>query len=238
MEMTIEDLKQLRESEDHIEFKEAKHNYPFTGGKHTDPKDRRRCVLGYIVALANERGGRLVLGMADHIPHAVVGSDFAQNEVGQLVDEIYKRLGIRVETTELYEEDKRVLVITVPSRPVGRLLRFEGVPLMRTRESLREMSDTEIFNVLSEQESDFSAKICEGLAIEDLDKEAIVEMKTQYARKQENPLFRNCPDEQVLSDLDLLKDGKLNYAALILLGKSEAIRKCLPQNNIVVEFRM
>ncbi len=150
MEMTIEDLKQLRESEDHIEFKEAKHNYPFTGGKHTDPKDRRRCVLGYIVALANERGGRLVLGMADHIPHAVVGSDFAQNEVGQLVDEIYKRLGIRVETTELYEEDKRVLVITVPSRPVGRLLRFEGVPLMRTGESLREMSDTEIFNVLSE----------------------------------------------------------------------------------------
>ncbi len=71
-----------------------------------------------------------------------------------------------------------------------------------------------------------------------MDKEAIVEMKTQYARKQENPLFRNCPDEQVLSDLDLLKDGKLNYAALILLGKSEAIRKCLPQNNIVVEFRM
>ncbi len=238
MEMTIEDLKQLRESEDHIEFKEAKHNYPFTGGKHTDPKDRRRCVLGYIVALANERGGRLVLGMADHIPHAVVGSDFAQNEVGQLVDEIYKRLGIRVETAELYEEDKRVFVITVPSRSVGRLLRFEGVPLMRTGESLREMSDTEIFNVLSEQEPDFSAKICEGLTIEDLDKEAIVEMKTQYARKQENPLFRNCPDEQVLSDLDLLKDGKLNYAALILLGKSEAIRKYLPQNNIVVEFRM
>ena len=62
-------------------------------------------------------------------------------------------------------------------------------------------------------------------------------MKTQYARKQENPLFQNYPDEQVLSDLDLLKDGKLNYAALILLGKSEAIRKYLPQNNIVVEFR-
>ena len=86
--------------------------------------------------------------------------------------------------------------------------------------------------------SDFSAKICEGLTIEDLDKEAIAEMKTQYARKQENPLFQNYPDEQVLSDLDLLKDGKLNYAALILLGKSEAIRKYLPQNNIVVGFRM
>lgn len=89
------------------------------------------------------------------------------------------------------------------------------------------MSDAEIFRILSEQEPDFSAKICERLTIEDLDKEAIPEMKTQYARKQENPLFQNYPDEQVLSDLDLLKDGKLNYAALILLGKSEAIRKYL-----------
>lgn len=238
MEMTIAELQRLRESEDHIEFKEAKRNYPFAGGKHVDPKDRRRCVLGYIVALANEKGGRLVLGMADHMPHAVVGSDFAQGKEGELVDEIYKRLGIRIETTELYEDVKRVLVISVPSRPIGRLLRFEGVPLMRTGESLREMSDAEIFKILSEQEPDFSAKVCEGLTIEDLDKEAIAEMKNQYARKQENPLFRNYPDEQVLSDLDLLKDGKLNYAALILLGKSEAIRKYLPQNNIVVEFRM
>ena len=237
MEITIAELQKLRESEDHIEFKEAKHNYPFAGGKHVDPKERRRCVLGYVVALANEKGGRLVLGMADKMPHAVVGSDFAQEKVGELTDEIYKRLGIRIEAAELYEDGKRVLVLSVPSRPVGRLLRFEGVPLMRTGESLREMSDAEIFRILSEQEPDFSAKICEGLTIEDLDKEAIAEMKTQYARKQENPLFQNYPDEQVLSDLDLLKDGKLNYAALILLGKSEAIRKYLPQNNIVVEFR-
>ena len=238
MEMMIEDLKQLRESEDHIEFKEAKRNYPFAGGKHVDPKERRRCVLGYIVALANEKGGRLVLGMADKMPHTVVGSDFAQDKVGELTDEIYERLGIRIEATELYEDGKRVLVLSVPSRPIGRLLRFEGVPLMRTGESLREMSDAEIFRILSEQEPDFSAKICEGLTIGDLDKEAIAEMESHYARKQENPLFRTYPDEQVLSDLDLLKDGKLNYAALILLGKPEAIRKYLPQNNIVVEFRM
>lgn len=58
---TIEELQRLRESEDHVEFKEAKRNYPFAGGKHTDPKDRRHCVLGYVVALANECGGRLVL---------------------------------------------------------------------------------------------------------------------------------------------------------------------------------
>lgn len=236
---TIEELQRLRESEDHVEFKEAKRNYPFAGGKHTDPKDRRHCVLGYVVALANECGGRLVLGMADHRPHTVVGSNFAEDKVGELVDEIYKRLGIRVQYEELYSEDgKRVLVLTVPSRPIGRLLKFEGVPLMRTGESLREMSDAEIFRILSEQEPDFSAQICEGLTMDDLDKEAIKAMKIQYADKQKNPTFQNLPDEQVLADLELLKSGKLNYAALVLLGKSEAIRQYLPQNNIVVEFRM
>lgn len=236
---TIEQLQGLSESEDHIEFKEAKRNYPFSGGKHTDPKDRRHCVLGYIAALANERGGRLVLGMADRITHTVVGSNFAENKVGELVDEIYKRLGIRVQYEELYsDEGKRVLVLIVPSRPIGRLLKFEGVPLMRTGESLREMSDAEIFRILSEQEPDFSAQICEGLTMADLDKEAIKAMKSRYADKQKNVTFRNSPDEQVLTDLELLKSGKLNYAALVLLGKSEAIRRYLPQNNIVVEFRM
>lgn len=40
--------------------------------------------------------------------------------------------------------------------PLGRLLKFEGIPLMRTGESLREMSDAEVFRILSEQEPDFS----------------------------------------------------------------------------------
>ena len=86
--ITIEALRKMREEEDHVEFKRAEHNYPFTGGKKTDIRDRRHCVLGYVVALANERGGRLVLGMEDKVPHAVTGSDFAQGEVGALTDEI------------------------------------------------------------------------------------------------------------------------------------------------------
>lgn len=57
----------------------------------------------------------------------------------------------------------RVLVLSVPSRPVGRLLRFEGVPLMRTGESLRAMSDADIFRILSEQESDFQPRYAKGL---------------------------------------------------------------------------
>ena len=60
------ELSKQKESEDHVEFKEAKRGFNFDGGMHTDPKERRHCILGYVAALANERGGRLVFGMKDH----------------------------------------------------------------------------------------------------------------------------------------------------------------------------
>lgn len=239
----LRELSLLKESEDHIEFKEAKHNFNWDGGAHKDPKERRHCILGYVAALANEKGGKLVFGMKDHRPHEVVGSTFEQGNLGALEDAIYNKMQIRVPITEEFEpsEDapnkKRVVIFNVPSRPIGKMLKFEGVPLMRTGESLREMSDAEMFKILSEQEPDFSAKPCEGLTMDDLDAEAIKVMKQKYAEKNENPGFEVIPDEQALKDLDLLVDGKLNYAALVLLGKSKAIRKYMPQNNVVIEYR-
>lgn len=237
--MNLYQLSKLREREDHVEFKEAKHDYPFAGGKHSDPKDRRKCVLGYVVALANERGGMLVLGMADKLPHEVIGSDFAKDETGQLEDEIYKRLHIRVHCEELFDnEKKRVLVIHVPPRPIGKALRFEGVPLMRVGESLREMDDQEYFSILQEQDPDFSARICMGLSIEDLSEEAVQNMRERLYSKRGKSEFLTKPIDQLLHDLQLYSDEGLNYAALILLGKSNAIKKYLPQNNVVVEYRV
>jgi ATP-dependent DNA helicase RecG len=236
--MSIEELRSLREHEDHIEFKEAKHNYPFAGGERKEAKERRHCVLGYVVALANERGGRLVLGMADKYPHIVVGSDFAQGEVGNLEDEIYERLHIRVHCEELYEDTKRILVINVPSRPVGKALRFEGVPLMRTGESLREMDDAEYFAIIQEQDPDFSARTCEGLTFEDLNDEAIAKLRELIYEKRNNPDVLTIPTRQLLSDLGLTTfEGRLTYAALILVGKTAAIAQFLPQDNIIVEYR-
>lgn len=170
----LHELSLLKESEDHVEFKEAKRNFEFNGGAHNDPKDRRHCILGYVAALANEQGGRLVFGMKDKRPHEVVGTSFEEGNLGALEDEIYERMKIRVRIEEVFEPSKeainkkRVIIFNVPSRPIGKMMKFEGVPLMRTGESLREMSDEEMYKILSEQEPDFLAKICEGLTIDDL----------------------------------------------------------------------
>jgi ATP-dependent DNA helicase RecG len=236
--MTIEQLQNLKESEDKVEFKEAKHNFDYNGGSNIAQEDRRKCYLGYIVAFANEGGGMLVLGMKDSLPHIVVGSDFAQGKVGELTDAVYDRLGIRVKIEELYDVNNlRVVLTTIPSRPIGKTLKYEGVPLMRIGESLRNMSDEELFSILSEQEPDFSAKICNEINIDDLSKDALSKMKISYARKQKNNQFLLLSDDQILSDLKLMVDNKLTYAALILLGNQSKIAEILPQAKCIWEYR-
>ena len=235
--MTITELKQLKESEDKVEFKAATHNFSFAGSEHREQEERRTCFLGYVVAFANEGGGMLVLGMADKAPHDVVGSDFAQGQVGALEDETYSRLGIRVRMEELYENGLRVLVVHIPTRPVGKIMKFEGVPLMRVGESLRNMSDEEMFAILSEQEPDFSAKPCSGLTIDDIDEHAVEILKDKYSKKQNNPSFKTYSTARILSDLDLIAGNQPTYAALILLGKAEKIKEFLPQAKVVIEYR-
>jgi len=236
--MDLQTLLTLRESEDKVEFKAATKNFKYNGGDNREPKDRRHCVLGYVTAFCNEGGGMLVLGVSDQYPHKVVGTNFAEGKEGELIDKIYADIAIRVSTEVLTDEEgKRVLAIHIPGRPIGRPVKFEGVALMRTGESLREMSDAELFNILSEQEPDFSAKVCQELSREVLHPDAIIKMKNAYAAKQKNTSFTRLSDEQVLNDLGLLAGDRLNYAALLLLGKKTALETYLPQAKVVWEFR-
>lgn len=228
--MTLDEIKLLKESEDKIEFKEASEQYPYSG--------KRRSILGYTVALANEKGGYLVLGLKDAHPHQVVGSKFYEGNEGALEQRIYHDTKIRIQTEVLYEADKRVLILKIPSRPVGKALYFEDVPLMRVGEELQRMSEEMYLSIIQEQEPDFSAKVCEGITIDDLDRDAIDKMKESYSRKQNNSGFMQLSNAQVLTDLKLLIDGnKLNYAALILLGKKSTIEKKIPQSQTIWEFR-
>lgn len=230
--MTIQQIIYLRETEDKVEFKEAKTQYTYN--------KERRSILGYVVALANECGGRLILGIKENktLPHTVVGSTAWEGNEKALEEDIYRDLKIRVTTEVLYEQHKRVLVIYIPSRPLGRTLKFNDVHLMRVGEQLLPMSDECLLKILQEQEPDFSAKICEGLSLTDLDEVAILLMKKGYAQKQNNPQFEQLSVEQTLSDLRLIDaEGHFTYAALILLGKKEVIEARLPQCKIVWEFR-
>lgn len=239
---SIEQLKYCKESEDKVEFKKGEHgNVAYDGGSRLKPSERRRCILGYVTALCNEKGGSLVIGMEDKYPHKVVGTSQNENSTGELEANIYRDTGIRPKIYELYEDEAekkgRVLVIDVPPRPAGTVFKFEDVPLMRVGEELKPMSDEVYLNIIQENEPDFSQQICRDATLDDLDPDALSVLKEKYAKKQNNPIFLTLSNRQILSDLQLITDEGVTNAAVILLGKEDFIKRVYPQASVMLEYR-
>ena len=123
--------------DEHLEFKEAKQQYDATK------------LLRYCVALANEGGGHLVLGVSDKRPRQVVGTQAFQNR-GEITARILEALRMRVDVQELEHPDGRVLVFAVPPRPAGTPLHHEGAYLMRAGEDLVPMSPDQLKRIFAE----------------------------------------------------------------------------------------
>lgn len=237
---SIQELQQMRESEDHVEFKKGEGgNVSYNGGGKDKPNERRRCILGYVVALCNEGGGRIVIGMHDSYPHKVIGTSQCENGIGQLESDIYRDLGIRPFVYELFEDatQKRVLVIEVPGRPLGKAYKFEDVALMRVGEDLKPMDDKTYISIIQEQEPDFSEQYCAEATFLDLDPLAIHILKDKYAKKQKNPTFVSLSDRQALSDLRLINGERITNAAVLLVGKESFLNERFPQAKVMLEYR-
>ena len=67
---TLFEIRHLRESEDRVEFKKANQGlFSYNGSGKSKATDRRKCILGYVVAFCNEGGGELIFGVDDAYPH-------------------------------------------------------------------------------------------------------------------------------------------------------------------------
>src|SRR3990167_4468536 len=112
---------------EHLEFKEAKNQFDSTK------------LLLYCAALANEKGGHLILGVTDKLPRKVVGTNAFLN-TSDIKSKILEKLKIRVEVHTLSHPDGRVLIFEIPSRPVGHPLELDGTYYMRSGEELMPMT--------------------------------------------------------------------------------------------------
>lgn len=130
---------------EHLEFKEAKQQIDTTK------------LLRYCVALANEGGGHLVLGVSDKLPRRIVGTSafLTTSDLNKIKARIVEKLRIRVEVVELAHQDGRVLVFDIPSRPGGCPLDYEGTYLMRAGEDLVPMTLDRLQRILNEGKPDW-----------------------------------------------------------------------------------
>lgn len=125
-----------------LEFKEAK----------TQFDNRKLCK--YCVALANEGGGHLLLGIQDSPPRKVVGTAAFNNPV-EMASILFQTLGFRVDIEEVQHPDGRVLVFQIPGRAKGTVYDFEGAYLMRAGEELVPMSEDRLRAIFTEGQPDW-----------------------------------------------------------------------------------
>lgn len=233
--MTVEyinafnNLIQHKESEV-VEFKKAENNFDFDDlGK-------------YFSALSNEANLRgldfawLIFGH-DEKKHEIVGTsykngegalnnlkhDFAQHTTdGQTFREI-----IPVEV-----DGKRILMFKIPASPRNIVMKWKGIAYGRDGESLKPLNQSKQDEIRRQTPApDWSAEIVPDATIDDLDEVAIAK-----ARKMFKKVHSRIPVEEVnrwsteefLSKCELMVNGKLTRAAIILLGKMFSESKLRP----------
>ena len=74
---------------------------------------------------------------------------------------------------EIVDPDGRIVVVHVPSRPIGRPLGYRGAYWMRCHKALFPMTPEKLQQIFAEADPDFSAQICKEGTIGDLDYRAI-----------------------------------------------------------------
>lgn len=213
-----------------VEFKKAENNFDFDDlGK-------------YFSALSNEANLRgldfawLIFGY-DEKKHEIVGTsykngegalnnlkhDFSQHTTdGQTFREI-----IPIEV-----DGKRILMFKIPASPRNIVMKWKGIAYGRDGESLKPLNQSKQDEIRRQTPApDWSAEIVPDATIDDLDEVAIAK-----ARKMFKKVHSRIPVEEVnrwsteefLSKCELMVNGKLTRAAIILLGKMFSDSKLRP----------
>jgi ATP-dependent DNA helicase RecG len=226
MPVTLDDLQRMMDSRwenERLEFKEAKQQY-----------DSQK-LLRYCVALANEGGGHLVLGVTDKPPRRVVGSKAFPN-IGSLVSDVLNKLHIRLEATELDHPEGRVVVIGVPGRPAGHPMHLDGSYLMRAGEELVPMSQDQLRRIFEETKAPFLERpAIEGQS--EADVVALLDVQAFFdLLKLPQPASREGVIEKLLSERVIARVGSgycvSNLGAILLakeLQKFDGLSRKVPR---------
>lgn len=209
-----------------LEFKKAENSFSKT-------KD----LPDYCAALANEGGGKLILGVANN--RNVTGTKAFQGTTDALSHYLLNNIGIRVDIEEKFYNGKRTLIFHISSRSIGSIIKSSGnykYP-MRAGSSLVEMSQDKIKEILNEAEVDFSCQIVKNFTLADIDDGAMDNFKKLWAQKQKKKEYLEFSTEKTLRSIGALDNDGMNSAALILFGKKQKIDELLPCAEIIFEWR-
>ena len=184
--------------------------------------------------LMNQQYGWFVLGVSETDKKHVVGTAFKEGTpqlLGKFKYDISKDITDGMTFMEIIElfprneenEPKRVLMFKVPAAIAGMPTAWKNQYFARSGESLVRLNQQKIDEIRMEERRDWSKQVIHEATIEFLDPDAIALARKNYKEKMNRDHIAEDvdgqSDEEFLTQLKLMVDGKPTYAAMILLGK-------------------
>lgn len=205
-----------------------------------DAKSMRRKVRESVVALANQSGGYLVLGVEDQTVGRAAISGVPDIDLGDLVRGIHDGTdpGIIVEAEALDEpEGRRVVVLRVP-RGIPPHTTREGVAKIRIGAESKPLTGHALAELMNRaRKRDFTAEPPAEAGPGDLDPAGIERMRSALAQRETTRHIAAMSDGDLLRELDLARDGTVTRAAVLLLGTRAALRRTMPGHEVIVSRR-
>ena len=214
-----------------VEFKAAKNNF--------DIDDLGK----YFSALSNEANlrerdfGWLVFGV-DNKTHEVVGTNFKDGDVAlnrlkqDMAQHTTDNLIFR-DIVPLMIDSKRVLLFQIPATPRNIVMHWKGIAYSRDGESLKPINQTKRDEIRYQSPiPDWTAQLVPNATANDLDELAVATAKVMYKKVHASNISGEEVDawslEEFLSHSNMMRDGQLTRAAILLLGKPIALDKIHP----------
>jgi len=170
-------------------------------------------ALEDLAAFANTRGGTLLVGIRED--GEIVGTAADDREIQRIANLIAGHLGITPSIRAVEMEGRPVLEIRV--EPARGLVSYGGRYLRRVGTTNRDFSPDELARHLLERSGRTWDSLSSEWTLDEIDRQAL----ENFARLARSRLPHLAPEnpEQTLQNLELLSDGRLKNAGVLLFGK-------------------
>jgi len=120
-------------------------------------------------------------------------------------------------------EGKRILMFQIPAAIPGTPTKFKTFAYERQGDSVFGLSDEKRLRIMRDTTPDWSKSILKDATVDSLDPNAIAKARDYFKRSRPNKAEEcdSWDDIIFLNKMGLTLDGKITYAATVLLGKPE-----------------
>jgi ATP-dependent DNA helicase RecG len=206
---------------DSIEFKESLNELSGENGKSTD-------AIAALVSFSNLRGGTVYFGVKND--GAILGLSISEKTLRDVANRITDTTDPQIiAEVRIEEQDGKTILACIVGESDAKPHKYKNIPYLRSGSATKPMPDSVYTQMLAQRPAnlDLTSQTISNTSVDDLSEKALARFKELLFKKNDN--WKESSNQEILSDLLLMDNGKLTYASVLLLGKSSTIQKYIPQ---------